>query len=173
MAYALRSGGMGDKPKVPFLDLARFLRISRIKAAKTHGFSPMGIRPPNEENIMAADFDNRSPNSVENSNGKKSILSNIGVWTGSLPWIGLVFFVIALMGCTGGNALAITSFNQGVENSNLNQYDKAITDYTRAIELDPKSAIAYTARGLAYLKVGKQKEAEADFAKAKMLNGEN
>ena len=36
---------MGGKPKVPFLDLARFLRISRIKAAKTHGYSVMGIRP--------------------------------------------------------------------------------------------------------------------------------
>ena len=122
---------------------------------------------------MTADFGNRSTNSVVNSNEKKSILSNIGVWTGSLPWNGLVFFVIVLMGCTGGNALAITSFNQGVENSKLKQFDKAIADYTKAIELDPKSAIAYTARGLAYLKVGKQKEAEADFAKAKMLNEGN
>lgn len=43
---------------------------------------------------MTAEFDNRSTNSVENSNKKKSILSNIGVWTGSLPWNGLVFFVI-------------------------------------------------------------------------------
>ena len=124
---------------------------------------------PNEENIMATDFDNRSPNSVENSNKKKSILSTIWALIGSLAWNGLVFFVIALMGCTGGNALAITSFNQGVENSNLHQNDKTIADYTKAIEIDPKAAEAYITRGEAYLKVGKKKEAEADFAKAKML----
>ena len=108
---------------------------------------------------MAGEFDNRSPNSVENSNEKKSILSNIGVWTGSLPWNGLVFFVIALMGCTGGNALAIKSFNQGVENSNLNQNDKTIADYTKAIELDPKSAMAYINRGAAYGKLKQNDEA--------------
>ena len=122
---------------------------------------------------MAADFDNRFPNSVENSNEKKSILSTIGVWRGSLAWNGLVFFVIALMGYTGGNALAIASFNQGVENSKLKQNDKTIADYTRAIELDPKSAEAYINRGNAYLNMGKKKEAEADFAKAKMLNEGN
>ena len=43
---------------------------------------------------MATDFDNRSPNSVENSNEKKSILSTIGVWTGSLAWNGLVLSLI-------------------------------------------------------------------------------
>ena len=115
---------------------------------------------------MAADFDNLSTNFVENSNKKKSILSNVGVWTGSLPWNGLVFFVIALMGCTGGNALAITSFNQGVENSNLHQNDKTIADFTRAIELDPKSAKAYFARGLAYLVLEQFDKAIADYTKA-------
>ena len=46
---------------------------------------------------MAGEFDNRSPNSVENSTEKKSILSNIGVWTESLAWNGLGFFVIAMV----------------------------------------------------------------------------
>ena len=115
---------------------------------------------------MAGEFDNRSPNSVENSNEKKSILSNIGVWTGSLPWNGLVFFVIALIGCTGGNDLAITSFNQGVENSNLNQYDKAIADYTKAIDLDPKLAMAYNNRGNAYFGLQQYDKAITDCTKA-------
>jgi len=117
---------------------------------------------------MAGEFDNRSPNSVENSNNKKSILSNIGVWTGS--WNGLVFFVIALMGCTGGNALAITSFNQGVENSNLHQNDKTIADYTKAIELDPKLAVAYYIRGMAYEKLEQYDKAIADYTKIIELN---
>ena len=115
---------------------------------------------------MATDFDNRSPNSVENSNEKKSILSTIGVWTGSLPWNRLVFFVIALMGCTGGNALAIASFNQGVENSNLNQDDKTIADYTGAIELDPKLAVAYNNRGFTYANLKQFEKAIGDFTKA-------
>ena len=124
---------------------------------------------PNEENIMAADFDNRSPNSVENSNKKKSILSTIWALIGSLAWNGLVFFVIALMGCTGGNALAITSFNQGVENSNLHQNDKTIADYTKAIELDPKSAEAYYTRGNAYADLNQYDKAITDYTKATEL----
>ena len=115
---------------------------------------------------MIADFDNHSTNSVENSNEKKSILSNIGVWTGRLPWNGLFFFVIALMGCTGGNALAITSFNQGVENSNLHQNDKTIADYTKAIELNPKLAMAYINRGNAYGRLKQFDKAIADLTKA-------
>ena len=115
---------------------------------------------------MAGEFDNRSPNSVENSNGKKSILSTIGVWIGSLPWNGLVFFVIALMGYTGGNALAIASFNQGVENSKLKQFDMAIADYTRAIGLNPKSAKAYNNRGIAYGGLEQFDKAILDFTKA-------
>ena len=82
----------------------------------------------------------------------------------TLEWVG--FFVIALMGCTGGNALAIKSFNQGVENSNLNQNDKTIADYTKAIELDPKSAEAYANRGLAYLRLPQFNKAIGDFTKA-------
>jgi hypothetical protein len=54
------------------------------------------------------------------------------------------------MGCTSGNDLAIKIFNQGLENSKLKQFDKAIADYTKAIELDPKLATAYSNRGIAY-----------------------
>jgi len=68
---------------------------------------------------MATDFDNRSPNSVENS-------------------------------------------NQGVENSKLKQFDKAITDFTRAIELDPKSALAYSNRGIAYANLQQYDKAIGD-----------
>jgi Flp pilus assembly protein TadD len=56
---------------------------------------------------------------------------------------------------------------------NLNLYDKAITDHTKAIELNPNNAQAYNDRGDVYSIVGKNKEAEADYAKAKMLNEAN
>ncbi len=62
---------------------------------------------------------------------------------------------------------------RGLAYRELKQYDMAITDCTKAIEIDPKSALACNNRGFAYLKVGKKKEAEADFAKAKMLNEGN
>ena len=50
----------------------------------------------------------------------------------------------------------------------LEQIDKnaAIADYTRVIELDPKSAEAYAARGALLLERGKKAEAAADLRKA-------
>ena len=111
--------------------------------------------------------DNRSPNFVENSNGKKSILSTIGVWTGSLALFGLFMIImIFLIGYMSGNNLAKKSFNQGLENSKLKQYDKAIADYTRAIELDPKLADAYYNRGVDCGKLKQYDKAIGDYTKA-------
>mgnify|MGYP001595382467 CR=1 FL=1 len=42
---------------------------------------------------------------------------------------------------------------------NKGDYDRAIADYTRAIELDPKDAITYSNRGIVYYNKG-----EYDYA---------
>lgn len=48
-------------------------------------------------------------------------------------------------------------------------FDKAVEDFTAAIQLDPKSIEAYTGRGLAYRRLGKQELAKADAAQVKEL----
>ncbi len=51
----------------------------------------------------------------------------------------------------------------------VGDYDKAVTDYTEAIRLNPKYAEAYYGRGWAYSKKGETAKAEDDFAQAKKL----
>ena len=46
------------------------------------------------------------------------------------------------------------------------EYDKAIAEFSRAIELDPNYAEAYYKRGVAYLRKDKYDEAIADLTKA-------
>ena len=56
-------------------------------------------------------------------------------------------------------------------NHQFKKHQEAISDFNSAIEFNPKTANTkyYAARGLAYKTLGKIKEAEADFAKAKEL----
>jgi tetratricopeptide (TPR) repeat protein len=49
-------------------------------------------------------------------------------------------------------------------------YDKAIADYGKLIELHPKDAEAYVARGAEYIQTGKYDLAIADFDKATELD---
>jgi len=48
-------------------------------------------------------------------------------------------------------------------------YDGAISDYTKAIELNPNLASVYYNRGIAKKMKGDIEGANADFTKAKML----
>ncbi|MGD8382892.1 MAG: tetratricopeptide repeat protein, partial [Syntrophobacterales bacterium] len=50
------------------------------------------------------------------------------------------------------------------------QYDKAISDYNKAIELNQRHAEAYNARGGAYLAKGQYDKAISDFSMAIELN---
>ncbi|HET6990531.1 MAG TPA: tetratricopeptide repeat protein [Bacteroidia bacterium] len=54
---------------------------------------------------------------------------------------------------------------RGVSHHELNEYDKAIEDLTKAIELDPKNENTYFNRGLSYDKLGKDDKAVEDFTK--------
>jgi len=55
---------------------------------------------------------------------------------------------------------------------NNGDYDRAIADTTRAIELDPKSTTAYSIRGLAYSAKGDSVRANADYYKSDELTRE-
>ena len=58
---------------------------------------------------------------------------------------------------------------QGNVHVEQGQYDKAITDFTEAIRINPDLAEAYYNRGVAHRKLGNDVKADADFAKAKEL----
>ena len=61
---------------------------------------------------------------------------------------------------------AETFFTRGGINFMLGKYDQAVYDYSTVLALRP-AADVYNARAAAYLKLGKTKEAEADFEMAK------
>ena len=51
----------------------------------------------------------------------------------------------------------------------MDNYQEAIAEYTRAIELTPDYADAYFRRGTVHLKIGNDKEGTADLVKANSL----
>ena len=55
---------------------------------------------------------------------------------------------------------------------NKGDYDAAIADYSRAIEIDPNYAFAYYNRGLAYRRIGNDDAADADAAMSRRLKAE-
>ncbi|NJL53817.1 tetratricopeptide repeat protein, partial [bacterium] len=58
---------------------------------------------------------------------------------------------------------ALTYTNRGLAYYAQGDYGRAIADYDRAIELDPKFANPYYGRGLAYANLGQKTEAIANF----------
>ena len=63
--------------------------------------------------------------------------------------------------------------NRGNAYLNLNQYERAIQDYNKAIQLNPNYFEAYNNRGWAYYCLKKYQQALKDFDKALELNPNN
>jgi tetratricopeptide (TPR) repeat protein len=63
-----------------------------------------------------------------------------------------------------------TSSNREVSQNELEEYNEAIADYIKAIDLDLTDAIAYCIRGNARYNLGQYNEAIADYTKAIELN---
>lgn len=57
-------------------------------------------------------------------------------------------------------------FNRGLVHAAAEQHERAIVDFTRALELMPTLTIAYNNRGLAYEKLGDREKAITDFRAA-------
>ena len=75
-------------------------------------------------------------------------------------------------GCDSRSAPAYN--NRGNAYRQQGEFENAIADLTKAIELDPLFAIAYNNRGFVFEKIGNKENAEADYAKAKELGfGQN
>src|SRR4030042_5342299 len=60
--------------------------------------------------------------------------------------------------------------NRGLAYSHKGQYDQAISDFNKALEINPRYAEAYNNRGLAYDERGQLDQAISDFNKALEIN---
>ncbi len=84
--------------------------------------------------------------------------------------------LIPLTSCGGrptGTAIpesAEAYFNRGLAYASNGQYEEAITDYTRALEINPRYALAFYHRGVAYDNKGQHEQAIADYTRAFDIN---
>ena len=79
--------------------------------------------------------------------------------------------MLAQEGNTSGplnRAGTIAGRSQGL----LGEYQRAIEDYDKAIQLDPDDAMAYNNRGVAYYYLGQYTKQAADRAKACSLDSQ-
>jgi len=85
-----------------------------------------------------------------------------------------------IRGCSGvinsrqelRQTLAIAYHRRGTAYATRKDYDKAIADYTNALEIDPKHVSALNDRGLAYTSKGDYERAIADVTRAVELTAE-
>ena len=68
------------------------------------------------------------------------------------------------------HSTAEIEFYRGYANANLGKYKEAITNYDKAIELNPQRAEVYNNRGIAKSTLGEPEEAIEDYDKAIKLN---
>jgi tetratricopeptide (TPR) repeat protein len=66
--------------------------------------------------------------------------------------------------------LSIAYYNRALAYENLDDYPKAIADYSQAIALDPKDADAFLYRGIDRIRTGDRAGGEADIGAAKRLD---
>ena len=62
---------------------------------------------------------------------------------------------------------------KGISYSNKEQWDAAVAEVNKALEINPRYAYAYNIRGLAYNRNGQHDKAIADFTKAIEINPSN
>ena len=70
--------------------------------------------------------------------------------------------------CEG--SLALAYYGRGSAYSELGQFERAIEEYSGAIELDPQYAWAYACRGVAYCQLGQLEQAIEDCDEAIRLD---
>jgi len=88
----------------------------------------------------------------------------------------LIIIVPLLLSCATTQQMRSDStgaefyLNQGMDYGKKGQYDEAISDFTKAIEIDPRSAEAYAKRGWAYSAKNQFDKAISDLNKALEIN---
>jgi tetratricopeptide (TPR) repeat protein len=98
---------------------------------------------------------------------------------GTIKIIKLIYSIICLVIiisagiCYAANEKADEFFEQGKKDSLAENADSAITNYTKAIKINPKLVKAYNNRGIAYIWKKQYDLAVADFNKAIELDPKN
>jgi tetratricopeptide (TPR) repeat protein len=78
----------------------------------------------------------------------------------------LTMYILVLSGCGVGVSDYDDAVLEGVSNLNLNKPEKALKDFTRAIEIDPNRADGYVGRANSLNTLGRYQEALEDYDKA-------
>ncbi len=87
-------------------------------------------------------------------------------------WLLIVMVLLLAAGCATKQTdlnEALAYANRGIAYGKKGQYDQAISDYNKALEINPRDALAYNNRGLAYLRNGQYDKAWEDVYKAQDL----
>ncbi len=66
--------------------------------------------------------------------------------------------------------IAIAYYNRGLAYENLDNYEKAIADFSKAIAFNPDDADSYLYRGIDKTRIGDKAGGDADIETAKRLN---
>jgi tetratricopeptide (TPR) repeat protein len=85
-------------------------------------------------------------------------------------WVAVLIAVLLLPNVAASADPAKEAFEKGKSCLDKKHYDAAITAFTEAILLNPKDAVAYGNRGIAYRHKAKYDEAIADYTEAIRLN---
>jgi tetratricopeptide (TPR) repeat protein len=84
-----------------------------------------------------------------------------------------LLFALLIFSCAEKKTPYETYIDYGYEKgNNLNDYEGAIADYTKAIEFEPKNPLAFLHRGTAFMQLNKNNDACSDFNKYIELGGD-
>ena len=61
-------------------------------------------------------------------------------------------------------------YNRGITHFELGQYERAIGDFDKAVELNPSDGWAYRGRGISYEFLGQHESAQKDYSKSCSLD---
>ncbi|MEE8075142.1 MAG: tetratricopeptide repeat protein, partial [Candidatus Binatia bacterium] len=88
-------------------------------------------------------------------------------------WLLIVMVLLLAAGCaTVQTELkdAAAYNNRGNAYTRKGQYDQAISDFNKALEINPRDAKAYNDRGVSYARKGQYDQAVSDYNKALEIN---
>ncbi|MBW1915530.1 MAG: tetratricopeptide repeat protein [Deltaproteobacteria bacterium] len=97
-------------------------------------------------------------------------MKQINIQTILLMWIFIILFVTGCEEVQKQTLDADFYINQGNAYVGKGQYDQAISDFNKAIQINPRFAKAYYNRGVAYKRKGQYDQAISDYNKAIEIN---